>query len=180
MHVAAAPVAAPAAPSSADLQRETHVQEGEPTAARVHCRNVSTLARLHPLPGDAHISFREDGHIYTAWGAPVQRSCTRVLGEYFDYFDPVENTNTYYEQWKANPQHRYHAQIQRVLAAVGSDEQAKAAIRDSWAALGVDAARLGTAVHLHCEYTLNDEAPPTNDNILAEKVRSSLASRPTR
>ena len=63
----------------------------------------------------------------------------------------------WYQKWKTNRQHKYYKIIESALAAGGGDDAAKAAIRASWAAAGKEAARLGTALHLHCEYDLNDE-----------------------
>ena len=118
------------------------------------------LARANPLPGDGKITFIEEGHKYTVYGQPIERSTTRVLGTFFDEFDAVANTNQFYDRWKANRSHKYYQLIQDTLNAGGDDEAAKAAIRTSWEALGAEAARLGTALHLHCEYDLNGEVSP--------------------
>ena len=58
--------------------------------------------------------------------------------------------------------HKYYNIIKQTLDAGGDDEAAKAAIRALWEAKGAEASRLGTALHLHCEYDLNGEvhAPP--------------------
>ena len=90
------------------------------------------------------------------------------MSEFFAVVDPVANTDTYYPSWKINTKHKYYPIIRDTLAAGGDDEAAKAAIRASWEQMGAEAARLGTALHLHCEYDLNGE------------VRSLIAPQPSR
>lgn len=114
------------------------------------------------MPGDGKITFVEDGHRYTVYGAAIERSCTSVMGAYFAPFDPVANTDEFYEVWKreyekGNRQHKYYSIIHNALATGGDDEDAAAAIRASWEAKGAEAARLGTLLHLHCEHDLNSE-----------------------
>lgn len=84
------------------------------------------------------------------------------MGAYFAPFDPVANTDQFYSVWKreyekGNRQHKYYTIINDALAAGGSDDDAAEAIRTSWEAKGAEAARLGTLLHLHCEYDLNSE-----------------------
>ena len=123
----------------------------------MQCRNSSALARANPLPGDGKIAFVEEGHKYTVYGQPIERSTTRILSTFFTEFDPVANTNQWYDKWKANKNHKYYKLIHSTLTAGGDDEAAKAVVRASWEAHGAEAARLGTALHLHCEYDLNGE-----------------------
>ena len=141
-----------------------------PKPSDVQCRNSSALARANPLPGDGQITFVEEGHKYTVYGQPIERSTTRVLATFFAEFDAVANTNEWYDRWKGNPHHKYYKLIQDTLAAGGDDEAAKAAVRASWDALGAEAARLGTALHLHCEYDLNGEVRS------AQRFRPPLSS----
>ena len=96
------------------------------------------------------------------YGAPIERSCTGVMGAYFAPFDPKANTDEFYAAWqreyeKGNQQHKYYSIIRDTLAAGGSHDDAAKAIRASWEAKGAEAARLGTLLHLHCEYDLNGE-----------------------
>ena len=91
------------------------------------------------------------------FGQQIERSTTRVLATFFAEFYAVANTNEWYERWKGNSKHKYYKLIQDTLKAGGDDEAAKAAVRASWEALGAEAARLGTGLHLHCEYDLNGE-----------------------
>ena len=135
-----------------------------PPPPATQCRNSSVLARTNPLPGDGKITFVEEGHKYTVYGQPIERSTTRVLATFFEEFDPVANTNQYYERWKSNRSHKYYKQIQDTLRAGGDDEAAKAAIRASWEAVGAEASRLGTALHLHCEFDLNGEVRSRDSN----------------
>ena len=123
-----------------------------PPTTNLQCRNATTLARTNPLPDDGKITFVEDGHKYTVYGAPIERSCTGVMGAYFAPFDPVANTDEFYPAWqreysRGNQQHKYYSIIRDTLAAGGSHDDAARAIRASWEAKGVEAARLGTLLH---------------------------------
>ena len=62
--------------------------QADGASAAAHGRNATLLARLHPLPGDAHLTFDEPSHTYTVWGAPVARSVTALVGALFEAFDP--------------------------------------------------------------------------------------------
>ena len=119
------------------------------------CRNASTLALANPLPGDGKITFVEEGHAYTVFGQPIERSTTRVLGTFFAEREYLRDE--WFQKWKADRNHKYFKIIKQALDAGGDDEAAKAAIRASWEAKGAEASRLGTALHLHCEYDLNGE-----------------------
>ena len=136
----------------------------------VHCRNASTLARVHPLPADPFLVFEEAGHTYTAWGQRVERSTTRLLhDECFDEFDGAACTDTFYAGWKTNPKNKYYARVHELLQAGLDDEAVKAQIRADWSALGEEAAKLGTALHAHCEYDMNGEpTPPLDPEIVPE------------
>jgi hypothetical protein len=45
-----------------------------------------------------------------------------VLSTFFTEFDPVANTNEWYDKWKANAKHKYYKLIQDTLKAGGDDE----------------------------------------------------------
>ena len=113
------------------------------------------LAAMHPLPAEPHIAFEEEGHRYTAWGQRVERSTTRLVDECFAAFDASETVDRFYETWWANAKSKYHATIAEALAAGLGEGGAKAAILAAWDALGAEARRLGTALHLHCELEMN-------------------------
>ena len=118
---------------------------------------------MNPLPNDGEIIFTEEGHEYTVYGEKIDRSCTGVVGSYFAPFDPVANTNKFYAGWqreydRGNTAHKYYAIIHDTLERGGDHDDAAAAIRASWEAEGAKAARLGTLLHLHCEYDLNADA----------------------
>ena len=104
------------------------------------------------------------------FGESIERSCTGVMGAYFAPFDAVANTDEFYATWqreydKGNQRHKYYSIISDTLAAGGSHADAAAAIRASWEAKGTEAARLGTLLHLHCEYDLNGEVCGTCSNL---------------
>lgn len=142
--------------------------------ASVHGRNATTLAKRNPLRGDDLVSFEEADHKYTVHGGSVDRSTTRVLADYFEQFDPVENTLKYYDRWRTNPEHKYYARIHEVLDAGGSAEDARAAIRGDWTKLGEAASRLGTLFHLYAEFVENDEideAPTDAFSEISHEVR---------
>ena len=143
-----------------------------PTRTRpteVHCRNASALAITNPLPADPFLLFEEQGHTYTAWGQRVARSTTRLLHECFDDFDGDACTDAFYEGWKGNPKSKYHTRVHELLDTGLGDEAVKAQIRADWSALGEEAARLGTALHTHCEYDMNGQpAPELNAEIAIE------------
>ena len=112
---------------------------------------LTVLALKHPLPADAHLTFVEEGHQYTAWGQRVERSTTKLIEACFDDFDGAGCVETYYEAcWKSNPKSKYYARIHASLAAGRSEEEVKASIRAAWEAEGAEARRLGTALHAHC------------------------------
>jgi hypothetical protein len=146
--------------------------------APLQCRNADALAQKNVLPGDGKITFVEDGHKYTAYGEAVHRSTTGVMADFFEKFDPIANTDEWYESWKGNRKHKYYPIIKETLDGGGSDDDAKAAIRKSWETLGAEASRLGTALHLHCEYALNEQSLPRDSDIETEIVQfeSFLAS----
>lgn len=120
-------------------------------------RNAVLLARLHPLPGDAHLTFEEASHSYTVWGAAVERSVTALVGALFGEFDPARCTAAMFERWARNPESVYYDVIQQVRSSGGTDAEAAVVIQQAWKALGAEAARLGTALHLYAELTLNRE-----------------------
>ena len=39
----------------------------------------------------------------------IERSCTGMLASFFAPFDPVANTNQWYDKWKANKRHKYYS-----------------------------------------------------------------------
>jgi len=85
----------------------------------------------------------------------------------------VANTNEFYAGWqreyeRGNQRHKYFSIIRDMLAAGGSHADAAKAIRASWEAKGAEAARLGTLLHLHCEYDLNSEVLAPNPEISKE------------
>lgn len=129
---------------------------GEP--AHVLGRNAAMLARLHPLDGDAHLTFVEETHAYTVWGTAVDRSVTALVSALFETFDPERCTLASFERWARDPQSKYYDTIERTRASGGTDTEAAAAIRLGWADLGAEAARLGTALHLYAELVLNGVA----------------------
>lgn len=51
--------------------------DGASTIARG--RNANVLARLHPLPGDEHLTFDEASHTYHVKGATIERSVTALV-----------------------------------------------------------------------------------------------------
>ena len=134
-------------------------------APDVHCRNASTLARANPFPADAHLLFEEEDHKYTVYGKPVDRSTTRVLGDFFDAFDAVKCTDEFYAGWASNPRSKYYEQIQRLRGEGYDDDEISARIRGDWTRLGEDASRLGTKLHLHCEYDCNQEPLPVGEDM---------------
>ena len=134
-------------------------------SAPLQCRNAGALALKNVLPGDGKITFVDEGHKYTAYGEAVHRSTTGVMADFFEKFDPVANTNQWYDNWKGNTRHKYYPIIKQTLDGGGSDEDAKAAICASWETLGAEASRLGTALHLHCEYALNEQSLPRDAEI---------------
>ena len=84
-------------------------------------------------------------------------------------FEPVDSgalASEYYKVWRreydaGKTQHKYYAILDRVLGAGGSDAEAEAAVCASWQEKGDEACRLGTLLHLHCEYDLNSEVSGT-------------------
>jgi hypothetical protein len=110
--------------------------------------------------------------VYTVHGQTIERSTTGVMGPYFPY-NPVAIADRFYDSW-ANPKDPrkahpiYHPMIKAELARGGDAESAKAAILALWEADGVEAARLGTKLHLHCEYDLNAEPLPRDAEIADE------------
>eukprot|EP00966_Prymnesium_polylepis_P007521 172632-Prymnesium_polylepis.1 len=98
------------------------------------------------------------------------------MGPYFPY-NPAAITDRFYDTW-ANPKDPkkahpiYHPLIKAELARRGgTPASAKAAILALWEAEGVEAARLGTKLHLHCEYDLNSEPLPRDAEISDEIVQ---------
>ena len=128
----------------------------------IHFRNADSLARLHPFANDAHLTFEEASHHYTAWGQCVQRSCTTLIASFFDGFDPESVTAAHFERWKDDPSSAYHTLIRHELAAGGCDADVAARIRNEWAERGDIASRLGTALHhfIECELNGTPIAPP--------------------
>jgi hypothetical protein len=141
------------------------VLEAEADAPTVHCRNASVLAGKHPFPADAHCVFEEEGHKYTIFGKPVERSTTRVLGDFFGAFDPVACTDQFFDGWAKNTRSQYHEQIQRLRAEGFADDEIAARIRGDWTRLGEEASRLGTLLHLTCEYDCNGEPLPDGTDV---------------
>jgi hypothetical protein len=141
------------------------VLEAEADAPTVHCRNASVLAGKHPFPADAHCVFEEEGHKYTIFGKPVERSTTRVLGDFFGAFDPVACTDQFFDGWAKNARSQYHEQIQRLRAEGFADDEIAARIRGDWTRLGEEASRLGTLLHLTCEYDCNGEPLPDGTDV---------------
>ena len=136
----------------------------QPAAAGPQCRNCSSLAHANPHQGDGQVSFVEEGHSYTdhATGQHPERSCTRVLASGFEPVDFAALAAQYYPVWlreynKGTTSHKYYGILHGVLAAGGSDAEAQAAVCAAWQAKGDEACRLGTLLHLHCEYDLNNE-----------------------
>ena len=112
--------------------------------------------------------------MYTVHGQTIERSTTSIMGPYFPY-NPAAITERFYDTWakpkdprKAHPV--YHPLIKAELARRGGTAaSAKAAILALWEAEGVEAARLGTKLHLHCEYDLNAE-PLSRDDEIADEI----------
>lgn len=131
----------------------------------IHCRNASALATVHPFPADKHLIFEEEGHKYTIFEKTVDRSTTRVLGDFFGTFNPVACTAQFFAAWAANPHSQYHDQIQRMRGEGYDDDEVAARIRSDWTRLGEDASRLGTLLHLWCEYDCNGEPLPCGTDV---------------
>ena len=131
-------------------------------------RRACSLRRAHPLPGDEHITFEPKGHLYTAYGAPVDRSVTRLIDDCFERFDAAAVAAKFYEVWKQNPCSGYHTRIHALLAAGRNDAQVQGHICAGWSHLGENAARLGTAIHAHCEYIMNGETVHWDEEIATE------------
>ena len=134
------------------------------------CRNASSLARVNPLAGDGQVSFVELGHSYTdhMTGQHPERSCTSVLGAGFEPVNFAALCKEYYCVWRKHydnrkTSHKYYAilELDSVLSKGGSDAEAEAAVCASWQEKGDEACRLGTLLHLHCEYDLNSEVLTT-------------------
>ena len=122
----------------------------------VRGRNASLLAHLNPLPGDPHLAFDEAFHSYQVGGSTVERSVTSLVGALFDdAFDPDNYISQNFARWAQDPRSKYHQAIQETRQRGGTDDEAAAAIRDCWAALGKEAAQLGTALHLYLELLAN-------------------------
>jgi len=117
------------------------------------------LARLHPSPEEHRAEFFEEDHKYKIDGQTPQRSCTGVLHQYFEEFDPWKTVNMYYKRWKQNRDARYWPIIALTEADSGNgritDAEAKQRIVTSWTSIGPEAARLGTLFHLYCEELFN-------------------------
>ena len=93
--------------------KRTH---GATPFAMPKCERASEAQPFCTFAGDGLVTFVEDGHVYTAYGAPIDRSTTAVLGAFFVQFDGVGCTDEWYvESWKANPNNKYHARIHQVL-----------------------------------------------------------------
>lgn len=82
--------------------------------------------------------------------------------------DPEQCTLQHFARWARDPQSKYHQTIQHVRERGGSDEEAAAVIRQGWAALGEEASRLGTALHLHAELVANRVAAEAPRELLKE------------
>ena len=89
-----------------------------------------------------------------------------MLGSFFPEREYLRDE--WFQKWKTDRKHKYYSIIKQALDAGGDDDAAKAAIRASWEAAGKEAARLGTALHLHCEYDLNGEPLPPSSEITKE------------
>ena len=137
-------------------------------AAAAQGRNATLLAHLHPLPGDAHLTFDEASHAYTVWGAPVERSVTALVASLFGTFDPQRCTAEFFDRWAQDPHSNYYHGIRQARTRGDTDEAAAAAIREGWANLGEEASRLGTALHLHAELTANRVPGPAPHELRME------------
>lgn len=130
----------------------------------VQGRNATWLAKTHPMPGDPRATFTEETHTYTVDGIVVAKSCTGAKADLFPQMDSMLTINRYYASWKRNESNKYNSMIWQVLEdQTKSDDDAKAAIADSWKALGKEASDLGTLVHLYIELYYNNtpmQAPP--------------------
>ena len=134
----------------------------------VQCRNVDALARQHALVGDAQHEFDEERHEYTVFGQRVERSTTEVIAGWFAPFDPAACTDAYFARWAENPDSEYYEVIWDVRAEGLPDEEAVRRIHAEWERRGVEAGRLGTLLHLHCEYDCNGMEIVRHPELLAE------------
>ena len=132
------------------------LQHGEP-------RSVTGV----PL-SDVYSTLRNNSHSYTVWGVPIERSVTMLVGALFEAFDPEQCTLQHFARWARDPQSKYYEAIQQVHKRGGTDEEAAAVIRQGWAALGEEASRLGTALHLHAELDANRVAAEAPRELLKE------------
>jgi hypothetical protein len=120
-------------------------------------RNATRLAKTYPMPGDPRATFEEETHTYTVDGVVVAKSCTGAKADLFPHMDSMLTIDKYYASWKRNESNKYNSMIWQVLEDQSkSDDDAKAAIADSWKALGKVASDLGTLVHLYIELYYND------------------------
>lgn len=99
-----------------------------------------------------NIEFISDGHIYTVHGTTVPQSGTGVLKPRFP-FDAWKIVRKYYPKWKNDGMSRYFEIIAEHYDCEGNgDEDAMAAIVQSWADLGEKAAPRGTQMHADIEH----------------------------
>ena len=106
------------------------------------------LAQTNPVPGDEHISFDEEKHVYTFRGKQVAQSVTGLLHLYAHEFDAHEAIYAMLNgrDWETKKK-KYLKEDGQMMTV---DE-----IVEAWATNGAVQRARGTLLHFHAEQFLN-------------------------
>ena len=132
---------------------------GTPTRDAPDPRLLSTR---FPHPHDGRVEFFDAGHWYrhTATGLRVPKSQTAATGPFFDAFNPSEEIDRWYRDWRNDRKSRYWALIHYKELVEGADEPTiKSAIQLLWRLNGERARDEGTKMHKLLEDYLNGLRP---------------------
>jgi hypothetical protein len=129
------------------------------------CVKAIGVAKSHEVnrhPRDKHIFLDEMRHVYVYTSSSGTRtefpiSVSGVWEKYFQKFDPVVVTTSYFERWAENPSSKYYEDIATGRACGRTDSEIQIDIMDAWTARGAAASRDGTYMHKQIELALNCE-----------------------